>query len=187
MHEIEARQRLTGDDLLAIQAETGKRYELIEGKLIEMAPTGLLHGSVEGNIFGLLWNYVRQHQLGRVLVGEVGFYTRGDAHTVRGADIAFIRAEKIAEPTLPEGFSSIAPDLVVEVVSPHDRGAEIVAKVAEWLAFGVEAVWIVYPSAQSVHVYTDMRSSRILSGDDLLEGHGALAGFSVPVRKLFEG
>ncbi|PJF34373.1 MAG: Uma2 family endonuclease, partial [Candidatus Thermofonsia Clade 1 bacterium] len=146
MHEIEARQRLTSDDLLAIQAQTGKRYELIEGKLIEMAPTGLLHGSIEFRIALLLGQYVAQRALGHVLVGEVGFYTRGDAHTVRGADIAFIRAEKIPEQGLPEGFSSIAPDLVVEVVSPHDRGAEIVAKVAEWLAFGVEAVWIVYPS-----------------------------------------
>jgi Uma2 family endonuclease len=186
MSEAQARLKLTGDDLVEIQAETGKSYELIEGTLIEMSPTGGLHGAIESEIAFLLSNYVRQHKLGQVLVGETGFYVRGDAHTVRGADIAFIRAEKVPPEGLPSGFLSIAPDLVVEVVSPSDRSAALMEKVADWLRFGVEAVWLVYPNTRSVHVYTDLHGSRIFSGADRLAGSGALAGFSVPVQVLFE-
>ncbi|MFQ3536946.1 MAG: Uma2 family endonuclease, partial [Aggregatilineales bacterium] len=61
------------------------------------------------------------------------------------------------------------------------------AKVAEWLALGLETVWMAYPSARSVHIYTDVRGSRILGGDELLEGRGGLAGFRVPVCALLEG
>ncbi len=187
MSEKQTRAKLTGEDLLEIQARTGKRYELIDGELIEMPPTGLSHGAIELNIASLLWSYVRQHRLGRVLVGEVGFYLRNDPYTVRGADVAFIRAEKVPEAGLPEGFSAIVPDLVVEVVSPNDRESEIAAKVAEWLAFGVEAVWVVYPSERSVHIHAPAAEKQVLSGDAVLEGRGALTGFSVPVRALFEG
>jgi Uma2 family endonuclease len=186
MSETQARIKLTGDDLLEIQAETGKRYELIDGTLVEMTPTGGLHGAIEMTISALLWNYVRQHKLGQVLVGEVGFYVRGDAHTVRGADVAFIRAEKVPPEGLPSGFLQIVPDLVVEVVSPSDRSAALTEKVAEWLRFGVETVWLVYPNTRSVHVYTDLHGSRIFSGAERLEGHGALAGFSAPVQAFFE-
>ncbi|MCS6872943.1 MAG: Uma2 family endonuclease, partial [Anaerolineae bacterium] len=186
MSEREARTKLTGDDLLEIQAQTGKRYELIDGELVEMAPTGMPHSAIEFNIAFLLGQYVRQRQLGRILVGEVGFYVRNDPYTVRGADVAFIRREKLPQTGLPEGFSTIVPDLVVEVVSPNDRSADIAAKVAEWLAFGVETVWVVYPSERTVHVHRQSDTSQVLSGDDLLEGSGALAGFNVPVRAIFE-
>lgn len=186
MSEVQTRSKLTGDDLLEIQAETGKSYELIEGTLFEVSPTGGLHGAVEMTIGGLLWTYVRQHKLGQVLVGEIGFYVRGDTHTVRGADIAFIRAEKVPPEGLPSGFLSIPPDLVVEVVSPGDRSAALMEKVADWLNFGVETVWLVYPNVRSVHVYTDLHSSRIFSGAERLKGSGVLAGFSVPVQALFE-
>jgi Uma2 family endonuclease len=187
MSEKEVRAKLTGDDLLEIQAQTGKRYELIDGELIEMAPTGMPHGDVCGNVYFALKLFVREHNVGKVLVGEVGFCTRNDPYTVRAADVAFIRSEKLPQSGLPEGFSTIVPDLVVEIVSPNDRGAEIAQKVAEWLTFGVETVWVVYPSERSVHVHTRSGESRVLSDDAMLEGRGALAGFSVPVHALFEG
>ncbi|MBO9308340.1 MAG: Uma2 family endonuclease [Chloroflexi bacterium] len=186
MSEARAHIKLTGDDLLEIQAETGKSYELIDGTLVEMAPAGGLHGAIEFKIAFLLGAHARQHNLGQVLVGEVGFYVRGDVHTVRGADVAFIRAEKVPPEGLPSGFLHIVPDLVVEVVSPSDRSEALLEKVAEWLRFGVETVWLVYPSTRSVHVYTDLHGSRIFSGAERLEGSGALAGFSVPVQALFE-
>jgi Uma2 family endonuclease len=186
MSETQARIKLTGDDLLEIQAETGKHYELIDGTLIEMAPTGGLHGAIEFKIAFLIGAYAQQRNLGQVLVGEVGFYVRGDVHTVRGADVAFIRAEKVPPEGLPSGFLQIVPDLVVEVVSPSDRSAALAEKVAEWLSFGVEAVWLVYPNTRSVHVYVDLHGSRIFSGAERLEGSGALAGFSAPVQAFFE-
>ncbi len=69
MSERQTRAKLTGEDLLDIQAQTGKRYELIDGELIEMPPTGGLHGRIEFKIAFLIGQYAEQCGLGQVAVG----------------------------------------------------------------------------------------------------------------------
>ena len=177
---------LTATDLAELPSGMGQRFELIEGELITMPPAGNLHGAVSGYLHGELYVHVRQHKLGKLLSAETGFYTRGDERTVRAPDIAYIPSERIPKDGLPEGFSSIVPALVVEVVSPHDRAAEIEAKVEEWLTFGVSLVWVVYPKTAHVVVYHQDRTSITLKDDDLLDGEDVLSGFSLPIRSIFE-
>jgi Uma2 family endonuclease len=55
-----------------------------------------------------------------VMVGETGFIVKRDPDRVRGADVAFIRQERIPATGVPESFWAIAPDLAVEVLSPSD-------------------------------------------------------------------
>ena len=43
------RTLITADELLQMP-DDGKRYELIEGELIEMAPAGLRHGEIAATI-----------------------------------------------------------------------------------------------------------------------------------------
>ena len=73
-------------------------YELVKGELVEMAPPGGIHGGIAANLVAVLHPYVRQNNLGRVMV-EAGFYLERDPDTVRGPDVSFIRAERVP----PEG------------------------------------------------------------------------------------
>lgn len=75
---------ITGAEL----AELGNlgRCELIEGRIVSMAPTGDEHGSYAGNFYYALRTFVDRHNLGKVRVGEVGIYIRRNPDTVRGAD-----------------------------------------------------------------------------------------------------
>jgi Uma2 family endonuclease len=66
----EAERLWTAEDLLALGEEA--RYELIEGRLVPMSPTGSLHGDLVAELTMILRSFVRAHQLGRVLTGEVG-------------------------------------------------------------------------------------------------------------------
>jgi len=186
MGELVIKERLTGDDLLRMGEDATTGYELIEGELVKMSPAGLDHGDSELNVgFELkLWN--RQYKLGRVAGGEVGFYTRGNSNTVRAADALFISNERLAGITSTEGFLHVAPDLVVEVISPGNTAEEIEVKTQEWFDFGVRMVWLVYPKTKRVHVYTTPVRSILLSADDLLEGGDVLPGFSVKVSAFFE-
>jgi len=52
-----------------------------------------------------------------------------------------------------EGHCPIAPDLAVEVVSPHDLYSEVEAKVNDYLGAGVSLVWVVDPPTRSVRVH----------------------------------
>ena len=177
---------LTGHDLAEIVAEQpDKRYELIEGRLIEMAPTGLQHGSTENRIAAVLNQYNQGR--GTVLVGEVGFYTRQDEQTVRAADVAYISYERLPADQLPAGYGTIAPELIVEVVSPYDRAADIESKVQEWLGFGVLMVCVVYPQTRRLHLYTPGEQPHILTRSDRLNGGSALPDFSIALEEIFPG
>ena len=62
---------------------------------------------------------------------------RRNPDAVRAPDVAFISAERIPPDGLPTHFWELAPDLVVEIISPSNTPAEVQAKVREWLEAGV--------------------------------------------------
>lgn len=70
--------------------------------------------------------------------GEVGFRTRGTETTVRAADIAYFAKDRL--PPDAQTFPDSPPDLVVEVISTHDRATYVEQKTQEWLNFGVKLV-----------------------------------------------
>ena len=55
------------------------------------------------------------------------------------------------------------PNLAVEVVSKSNTGEEILAKLGDYFQTGTELVWVVYPSARQVYVYTSTTDVRILA------------------------
>jgi Uma2 family endonuclease len=158
---------LTAEDLWRLGPDC--RCELIDGVLVEMPPVG-----------GLL--YPVAHLLGR-LYPELGCILRRNPDRVRAPDLAFIRMERT--PDEPPGFWEIAPDLVVEVVSPNDTRAEIQLKVREWIEAGVRLVWVIYPDARTVEVIRSLLDREELTADDTVDGGDVLPGFSCRVAELF--
>jgi Uma2 family endonuclease len=72
------------------------------------------------------------------------------------------------------------------VISPHDRADEVDQKTQEWLTFGVQRVWVVYPTTERVFVYRQgERSPTVYAAGDTLEGGESLPGFAVAVEMLF--
>jgi Uma2 family endonuclease len=184
----QARTRtMTADDLLALPGGMGERYELIEGELIVTAAAGGKHGLVAQIIGGEIYVFLKENPIGVLVTAETGFYTRGDDKTVRAPDLAFMRNELIPPGGLPDGYLSIVPDLVVEVVSPNDRAAEVDAKVQEWLDFGVGAVWVAYPATRRFMVYRrGADSAVILNAGDKIDGGAILPGIEREVTIFFD-
>jgi Uma2 family endonuclease len=179
----EAERLWTAEDLLALGEEA--RYELIEGRLVPMSPTGFLHGDVALALAAALRAFVHPRRLGRIVVGEVGFVLRRNPDTVRAADIAFVRRERLPAGDLPRGFFEGAPDLVVEILSPSDRYTDILRKVSEWLEAWAAMVWVVDPEHHGVMVFRPDGTLRLLGESDSLEGEEVLPGFRYPVGELF--
>jgi Uma2 family endonuclease len=84
------------------------------------------------------------------------------------------------------GYFPGAPDLVVEVISPNDRYAEVDEKIAEWLAHGAKLVFEVNPRRKTVEVHRPGQPSRILGINDILDGEDVVPGWSLAVRDLFD-
>ena len=99
-------------------------------------------------------------------------------------DAAFIRRERLPEPP-PVGFAGLAPDLVVEVLSPDDRPGEVLAKVADWLSAGTRLVWVVDPARRCARVYRVDGSESSVETDGALDGEDVLPGFTCKLSVIF--
>src|SRR6185503_6931014 len=98
--------------------------ELVRGRLVVREPPGDRHGVVAAKLARLIANHVNEHDLGVVVTAETGFKLFSEPDTVRAADAACIQHGRIPDPP-PLGYASLAPDLVVEVLSPSDRAGEV--------------------------------------------------------------
>ena len=173
---------ITGEELLAM-GDIGP-CELVDGSIVPMSPTGGEHGSIESDLGAVLRHFVREHNLGWVMTGEVGIYTRRNPDRVRGADVVFLSKERWPAPP-PKGFLEVAPDLVVAIMSPYDRWLDVRQKLAEYFAIGVRWVWIVEPENQTVLVFHSTTDMQQYGMDDTLAGEGVLDGFTLTVANLF--
>ncbi|MFP4322066.1 MAG: Uma2 family endonuclease [Anaerolineales bacterium] len=176
---------LTAEDLLALPIGQGERYELIEGELHTMSPTGLPHGFLAMEFGSEIRNYVRKHRLGIVTSAETGFIIRPD--TVRVPDVAFIPKARLPEGDVPSGFGTVAPALVVEVISPNESAPYVQRKTQTWLDFGVDEVWNVYSEEKTVAVFVateDGAHYRTYGPGDTLTS-AALPGLSLALDDLF--
>jgi Uma2 family endonuclease len=59
------------------------------------------------------------------------------------------------------------------------------AKVEEYLAIGVDVVWVVEPERRRVLVYRGGLAPEALGEDDILRGDGLLAGLEIALAELF--
>jgi Uma2 family endonuclease len=173
---------LTADDLWQLP-DDGQRHEVVRGELRTMAPPGEEHGWLMANLIVPLSVYVRAQGLGRVY-GELGFRLESEPDTVRAPDVAFIRQERLSAAPQP-GYWPGAPDLAVEVISPHDRYSEVDEKVATWLAHGTRIVLVVNPRWRTVLVHRLDQPPRLLTEEDTVDGEDVVPGWRLQVRDIF--
>ena len=175
---------MTGEELLA--SGYSALCELVEGRIVPMSPTGLRHGDYESNFDVALKTFVKSRRLGKVLVGEVGLYTHRNPDTVRAADVAFISNERLARQSKAGDYLEVAPELIVEILSPDDRWSDVTQKLREYFAVDVRLVWVADPEARVIYAYRSLTDVREFNLADTIMGDDVLPEFSVPVASLFE-
>jgi Uma2 family endonuclease len=174
----------TADELLALP-EDGWSYELVEGRLVRMAPTGFSHGRASGRLFIALSRFVEEQGLGTICPQESGFRLTRDPDTVLAPDAAFVRAERLP-PADFAGYPELAPDLVVEVVSQTQSMKQMRQKAQTWLRHGVRLIWIVDPASKKVEAVSSGGRTDVFERGQALSGEDVLPGFSLSVNEIFQ-
>lgn len=159
--------------------------DLVKGRIEEMPPPGAAHGRVCGNIFFLLEAWARQSGSGTVTCNDTAVVTEEIIGSVRGCDVAYVRWESLPDRTLPAGAFRVAPDLVVEVLSPSDRWPQVEAKLDDYLGAGVKEIWVVSIEERSVWVCRAGQAHQRLAEDAELTSPELLPGFSCRVVDFF--
>ena len=175
---------MTAEELFDLPDDDYK-YELVEGELIRMAPTGGEHGVLTVRIGRILDEYVEAHDLGICSGAETGFILRRAPDIVRAPDAAFIAKARIPETGIPKTYWPFAPDLAVEVTSPSDRFSAVQTKIAEYFSAGTRLAWVIEPATRTVYTYRSAHDVQALGEDDELSGEDVLPGFRYAVGRLF--
>jgi Uma2 family endonuclease len=162
-------------------------YEIAYGKRVELPPMSIYAVRMASRLSSRMDLFAVEHQRGTV-VTEGLFILDAERDLRRRPDVAFVSAESWPlDRELPEeGDWQVVPDLAVEVLSPNDLFAPVLAKLREYFEVGVRQVWVIVPSEKQVYVYDSPTQTRILSEADELDGGVILSGFKMAVAALFQ-
>ena len=164
----------------------GVKGELIDGVLRETVPAGKRHARIAGRVITHFNNFVIPRRLGQVGGTDGGVLVRRNPDSVREPDVYYISVERLPLEDDSDGYLEVAPELVVEIISPNDSQDEVDEKTRMWLSIGVLMVAEVYPRRRAVIVHRPGVPVVTLTGDDALDGGDVLPGFSLHLSEIFD-
>jgi Uma2 family endonuclease len=166
--------------------EDGHQFEVIEGGSWERPPRGAEANRVATVLASLLDVYADAQKRGLVFSARCGYQIfSNDPKKVRKPDVSFIARGRLPNDRPPRGHVLIAPDLIVEVVSPNDLAEDVDTRAADFLQAGVTLLWIIFPATRSVLVLRSDGSAQRLTQLEELQGEQVLSGFHCRVETLF--
>ena len=180
---VATERRYSIDDLAGFP-DDGKRRELVDGQVVEWDVTPLRHGAIANLLATIITVFVRQHHLGTVVGTDALIRIYGSAYYVRGGDIAFFARGRLPE-DLDASAADVAPDFVVEVLSPTDRADHVQTKIHDWLRAGVQLLWYVDPATGITAVYRP-HGGAVVGPGERLDAGDVLPGFTVRLRDLLD-
>ena len=154
-----------------------KLERTVEGNLVIMAPTGGETGARNANLLIRLGIWNEQSQLGIVFDSSTGFHLPNGAD--RSPDVAWVKRERWEALTLAqrEKFPPLAPDFVIELMSPTDNLKTAQLKMQEYLDNGVKLGWLFNRLAKQVEIYQSGKPKVVLEQPNKLLGEPILPNF----------
>lgn len=180
----QVKARITPDDLMG-----DAWVEVVNGELVEVDTNmmGFLHTIVIHSLYDKLKPFVKLHKLGYVHGDGLKYILHVDedgVQTSRTPDLAFLRKGRIPHADDERPYSG-APDFAVEVASPGQTPADMLEKVADFLRYGTEEVWLIYPMQRTIYRYRRTEAApEVFHDTDSIES-AFFPGLSITVADLF--
>ncbi|MCU0550348.1 MAG: Uma2 family endonuclease [Leptolyngbya sp. Prado105] len=186
MSQASERVRWTTEDLKLLP-DSSNRYEIIDGNLLMTRAPHWKHQKVIVKASRILDTWAETSQLGETVATPGVIFD--DADNVI-PDLIWISNERLAAGVDEEGHFTIAPDLIVEVLSPGSQNErrDRETKLKLYAERGVKEYWILDWRTQQLEVYDRqgvlLKLVATLFAQDTLTS-GILPGFSCAVSEFF--
>jgi Uma2 family endonuclease len=156
-----------------------------DGEILIMPPTGGETGRRNTNLIVQLAIWNQQAKLGEVFDSSTGYKLPNGAN--RSPDVSWIQQERWDGLTSEqkEKFIPLAPDFVLELMSPTDYLVNTQAKMKEYLENEVKLGWLINPQAKQVEIYRLGQQAELLDSPRLISGEDILPGFVLDLAGIF--
>jgi Uma2 family endonuclease len=168
-------KKLTLEEFLALP-EDDVTYEFVNGEAVpkfkddEMSPK-FFHGSTTGALFILLSAWAQGK--GRVVIEWAIKLRRNQQDWIPVPDLMYVSHNRLAADWLLDEACPVAPELVIEIISPGQTFGEMTEKATDYLKADVSRVWIADTRAKTITIFVldslpiTYRDNRVIT-DDLL-------------------
>ena len=138
----------TIEDIFALPE--GKRAELIDGQIYDMAPPSPFHQKLVMELSATIRNYIRAKGGScEVYPAPFAVFLNKDTQNYVEPDISIICDKN----KLDDKGCNGAPDWIIEIVSPSSKRMDYYIKLFKYRTAGVREYWIVDPIREMILVY----------------------------------
>jgi len=163
--------------------DDGMHREIVDGELIELPPAKPRHSRVTKRIFTSLLVYEQTGQPVTVYM-EAGFKLMpGMSHWLQ-PDVSVVTSDREHATSGDEYFAG-GPEVAIEVISPSESAADVLAKTIAYLEAGTKVVVNIYPRSRDVTVHLPDGSGKTLRGKDVLTLPDVLPGWEMSLAEIF--
>jgi Uma2 family endonuclease len=184
---MSVQRRYTSADLEAMPYVEGLRYEIIDGELHVSSAPSWNHNRAAKRLCTALDNWGDETGLGEAMPVPGVIFT-DDNNVI--PDLVWVSHAGLERGLDGAGHLTVAPDIVVEVLSPgaDNQRRDRALKLSLYSRQHVREYWLIDPSQRLVEVFHhDGRTLELvatLSGDDALTSP-LLPGFVFPIARLW--
>lgn len=154
-------------------------------QIIFMPPEGLATAAMNADILYELARWNKEKNKGIAFGSSAGFYLPDTS--MRSPDAAWMSMEKWNNLDKEERlkFAHIAPEFIIELMSPSDNQKDAKAKMQLWIENGVLLGWLIDPQKKEAYIYrADGTISKTKGFNNKLSGEDILPGFILDLAAL---
>ncbi len=161
------------------------RLELTnKGELIIMAPTFGESGEKNGNLFGRVWVWNEQTELGKTFDSSTGYDFTAIGGGKLSPDVSWIENSRLQGVSLKQ-FIPVVPDFLIELRSTTDNLKDLHSKMLEYQRLGVRLGLLINPQDKQVEVYRLGRAVETLESPISVSCEDVLPGFILNLKKIW--
>jgi Uma2 family endonuclease len=159
-----------------------------QGEIVIVPPAGGESDYRSAGLITQLTNWAIRDKRGKAF-GSTACFLLPDGAGL-SPDAAWVEGSKLAalSKSARKKFMPVAPDFVIEVMSPSDRLKAAQDKMQQWIANGTALAWLVDGDNRTVHVFRPGQAREILTDVARLEaGPGPVQGFVAELADVWSG
>jgi Uma2 family endonuclease len=160
------------------------RLELTnKGELIIMAPTFGESGEKNGNLFGRVWAWNEQTELGKTFDSSTGYDFSAIGGGKVSPDVSWIENSRLEGVSLKQ-FIPVVPDFLIELRSTTDSLNDLQTKMLEYQRLGVRLGLLINPQDKQVEVYRLGQAVETLESPISVSCEDVLPRFVLSLKKI---